>query len=96
MPKIKACRPSTGARAIVASTKVIVAGYFLEAAIAHFNMTDGKDRRMYDAAKKLADCWCDHLGPPPKKTWYDGHQEMEQALVRFARLVDQVEGAGRQ
>ena len=71
-----------------------LAGYFLEAAIAHFNMTAGQDRRMYDAAKKLADCWCDHIGPPPKKTWYDGHEEIEQALVRFSRLVNQVEGAG--
>jgi DUF1680 family protein len=72
-----------------------VAGYFLEAAIAHYNMTDGKDRRLYDAAKKLADCWYNNLGPSPKKTWFDGHQEMEQALVRFARLVDRVEGAGQ-
>ena len=71
-----------------------VAGYFLEAAISHYLMTDGKDRRLYDAAKKLADCWYDHIGPPPKKDWYDGHQEMEQALVRFARMVDHVEGVG--
>ena len=57
-----------------------VAGYFLEAAISHYNMTGGKDRRLYDAAKKLADCWYDNLGPAPKKAWYDGHQEMEQRL----------------
>ena len=72
-----------------------VAGYFLEAAISHYNMTGGKDRRLYDAAKKLADCWYDNLGPAPKKAWYDGHQEMEQALVRFARMVDHVEGVGK-
>ncbi len=72
-----------------------VAGYFLEAAISHYLMTGGQDRRLYDAAKKLADCWCDNLGPPPKKAWYDGHQEMEQALVRFARMVDHVEGVGK-
>ena len=72
-----------------------VAGYFLEAAISHYLMTDGQDRRLYDAAKKLADCWCDNIGPPPKKAWYDGHQEMEQALVRFARMVDHVEGVGK-
>lgn len=71
-----------------------VAGYFLEAAISHYNMTGGHDRRLYDAAKRLADCWCDNIGPPPKKAWYDGHQEMEQALVRFARMVDHVEGVG--
>jgi uncharacterized protein len=72
-----------------------VAGYFLEAAISHYNMTGGKDRRLYDAAKKLADCWYDNLGPAPKKAWYDGHQEMEQALVRFARMVDHVDGKGK-
>jgi DUF1680 family protein len=72
-----------------------VAGYFIEAAIAHFRMTGGRDRRMYDAAKKLADCWDAHIGPAPKQRWYDGHEEIEQALVRLARLVNDVEGAGK-
>lgn len=72
-----------------------VAGYFMEAAVAHFRLTGGRDRRLYDAAKKLADCWDAHIGPPPKKPWCDGHQEVEQALVRLARLVNEVEGAGQ-
>jgi hypothetical protein len=72
-----------------------VAGYFLEAGIAHYLMTDKKDARLYNAAKKLADCWYDNLGPAPKKPWYDGHQTMEIALVRFGRFVNQVEGAGK-
>jgi len=71
------------------------AGYFLEAAIAHYMMTERKDTRLYNAAKKLADCWYDNIGPAPKKAWYDGHQEMEQALVRFGRFVNDNEGAGR-
>ncbi|HTE43795.1 MAG TPA: beta-L-arabinofuranosidase domain-containing protein, partial [Gemmatimonadaceae bacterium] len=71
------------------------AGYFLEAAIAHYMMTDGKDVRLYNAAKKLADCWDANLGPAPKKAWYDGHQEMEQALVRFGRFVNDKEGGGK-
>ncbi len=71
------------------------AGYFLEAAIAHYMMTNHKDARLYNAAKKLADCWNDNLGPAPKKAWYDGHQEMEQALVRFGRFVNDHEGAGK-
>jgi len=71
-----------------------VAGYFLEAAIAHYRSTGGEDRRLYDAAQRLADCWDAHIGPPPKQAWYDGHQGMEIALFRFARLVDEVEGAG--
>ncbi len=69
-----------------------VAGYFLEAAVAHFRLTGGKDRRLYSAAKKLADCWWRHIGPPPKQEWFDGHQGMERALVRFGRLVNEVEG----
>lgn len=72
-----------------------VAGYFLESAINHYLMTDRKDSRLYDAAKKLADCWANNIGPAPKKPWYDGHQEMEQALVRFGRFVNDMEGGGK-
>jgi len=71
-----------------------VAGYFLESAINHYTLTEGQDKRLYDAAKKLADCWVDNIGPG-KKAWYDGHQEMEQALVRFGRFVNDMEGNGR-
>jgi len=71
------------------------AGYFLEAAIAHFQMTGKQDARLYEAAKKLADCWVANLGPAPKKPWYDGHEEMEQALVRFGRFVNDHEGGGK-
>jgi hypothetical protein len=71
------------------------AGYFLESAIVHYMATDKKDSRLYDAAKKLANCWDANLGPAPKKPWYDGHQEMEQALVRFGRFVNDNEGQGK-
>ncbi len=71
------------------------AGYFLESAINHYLMTGKKDARLYNAAKKLADCWYANLGPAPKKAWYDGHQEMEQALVRFGRFVNDMEGGGK-
>ncbi|MCX5676745.1 MAG: glycoside hydrolase family 127 protein [Planctomycetota bacterium] len=71
------------------------AGYFMEAAMAHDRMTGGKDARLYEAAKRLADCWCDNIGPAPKKAWYEGHQELEQALVRFARFVEEKEGPGK-
>jgi len=70
-----------------------VAGYFLESAINDYTMTDGKDLRLYNGAKKLADCWVANIGPG-KKPWYDGHEEMEQALVRFGRFVNDVEGNG--
>jgi uncharacterized protein len=71
-----------------------VSGYFIESAINHYTLTDGQDLRLYDAAKKLADCWVANLGPG-KKEWFDGHQEMEQALVRFGRFVNDTEGNGR-
>ncbi len=72
-----------------------VAGYFLESAIAHYLLTNKTDARLYNAARKLADCWYNNLGPPPKKEWYDGHQEMEIALVRFGRFVNEMEGKGK-
>ncbi len=73
-----------------------VAGYYLEAAIAHYLQSGGRDLRLYDSAKRLADCWDAHIGPDPgKQKWYDGHQAMELALVRFGRFVNSVDGGGR-
>lgn len=72
-----------------------MAGYFLEASIAHCLATGGRDTRLYDAAKRLANCWVNNIGPAPKKAWYEGHQELEQALVRFARFVEEREGVGK-
>lgn len=67
-----------------------VSGYFIESAINHYTLTDGQDLRLYNAAKNLADCWVANIGPG-KKSWFDGHQEMEQALVRFGRFVNDQE-----
>ena len=72
-----------------------VAGYFIDAAVAHYRLTGGQDRRMYDAARRLADCWDRNIGPAPKQKWFDGHQAIELALVRLGALVDEVEGAGQ-
>ncbi len=71
-----------------------VSGYFIESAINHYTLSEGKDLRLYNAAKKLADCWVANIGPG-KKEWFDGHQEMEQALVRFGRFVNDQEGNHR-
>jgi DUF1680 family protein len=72
------------------------AGYFIEAAIAHYlAFGKQKDDPMLRAARKLADCWYDQIGPAPKKTWYDGHEELELALQRLASLVDAEEGSGK-
>jgi DUF1680 family protein len=70
------------------------AGYFIESAINHYMTTDRRDPRLFNAARKLADCWYNHIGPPPKQQWFDGHQEMEQALVRFGRFINDLEGSG--
>jgi DUF1680 family protein len=72
-----------------------VAGYFLEAGISHYLMSNKTDPRLYNAAKKLADCWCNNIGPSPKKEWFDGHQAMEIALVRFGRFVNVTDGPGK-
>lgn len=72
-----------------------LAGYFIDAALAHYEYTGHKDRRMYDAAKKTADLWCATFGPAPKRKWYDGHQAIEQALVRLGQTVNRLEGNGK-
>ena len=73
-----------------------VSGYFIESAINHYTMTNGTDLRLYNAAKKLADCWSEHIGPNQGQIeWWDEHQEMEQALVRFGRFVNDMEGGGK-
>jgi len=73
-----------------------VAGYFIESAINHYTLTNGTDLRLYNAAKKLADCWADNIGPNPGQIeWWDEHQEMEQALIRFGRFVNDMEGNGK-
>ena len=69
-----------------------IMGYFIEACMAHYRAFDGKDLRMYRAAKKAADLWCNTIGDPPKKAWEPDHEELEQALARWSVLVDQVEG----
>ena len=71
------------------------AGNFIEAAIAHHQMTGGQDRRMLDAARRLADCWVKNIGPAPKRDWCPGHEELELALVRLAQLVEQTDGPGK-
>lgn len=72
-----------------------VMGYFLEMGVAHYRMTGGKDRRLYEAAVRCGHHLCATFGPPPKRTWRNGHPGMEYALCRLGRLVNEVEGAGQ-
>lgn len=72
-----------------------VMGYFLEMGVAHYRMTGGQDRRLFDAALRCADLLCDTFGPAPKRTWKNGHAGLEHALCRLGTLVDEVEGTGK-
>jgi hypothetical protein len=72
-----------------------VMGYFLEMGVAHYRMTSGKDRRLYEAAVRCGDHLCATFGPAPKRTWRNGHPGMEYALCRLGRLVNEVEGTGK-
>jgi hypothetical protein len=72
-----------------------VAGYFMDAAIAHYQLTGGRDRRLYDAALRLADCWYENVGPASGKEWFDGHENIEQCLVRLGRFRDGIEGSDK-
>ena len=72
-----------------------VQGYFLEAGVAHYRQTGGKDRRLYDAAVRCGDHLCALFGPAPKRNWIHGHAGMGYALCRLARLANEVEKPGR-
>jgi DUF1680 family protein len=72
-----------------------VQGYFIEMGVAHYRITGGADRRLYDAAVRCADHLCKTFGPPPKRVWIHGHPGMGYALCRLARLVNEAEGPGQ-
>ena len=61
-----------------------VMGYFIEMGIAHYRMTKGKDRRLFDAAIRCADHLCEVFGPAPKRTWMNGHPGLELALQKLS------------
>jgi DUF1680 family protein len=70
-----------------------VAGYFIEAGLAHYLAFNGTDPTLYNAAKKLADCWYTNIYVG-QKLWFDGHENMEQALVHLGRFMNEYEGPG--
>ncbi len=72
-----------------------VMGYFIEMGVAHMRMTKGKDRRLFDAAKRLADHLDSVFGPAPKRTWCNGHAGIEYAFLRLADAVDRWDGKGK-
>ena len=64
-----------------------VMGYFIEMGIAHRKYTQGKDLRLFNAAVKCADMLCGVFGPPPKRTWMNGHPGLELALLRLTEAT---------
>lgn len=79
----------------IADHEFYVMGYFIEMGVAHYRMSGGRDRRLYDAALKCANLLADTFGPEPKRTWKNGHPGLEHALCRLGGLVNEVEGAGK-
>ena len=63
-------------------------GHFIEAAIAHYNYTEGEDTRLIDMAIKCADYIATRFGVEAGKlSQIPGHQEIEWALLRLAETV---------
>lgn len=62
-------------------------GYFLEAAARYTDFTRGTDRRFFEAGCRLAEHLDSVFGPPPKRTWTNGHPGLEKALLTFADAV---------
>ena len=76
------------------SSQFYVQAYFIEMGVAHYRITGGADRRLYDAARLCADHLCETFGPPPKRVWIHSHPGMAYALCRLARLVNEAESPG--
>ena len=70
-------------------------GYYIEAAVRHMDFTNGRDRRYFDAAIRLGDHLDSTFGPPPRRTWTDGHPGVEKALLTLADAVDRWDGLGK-
>jgi DUF1680 family protein len=69
-----------------------VMGYLIEMGVAHFQLTGGKDTRLFNVAQKCAEHLISTFGQEHNRNWVYGHSGMGIALCRFARLVNQTEG----
>ncbi|MCP8939665.1 glycoside hydrolase family 127 protein [Alsobacter sp. SYSU M60028] len=61
------------------------AGHMIEAAVAYFEAT-GK-RKFLDVVRRYADHIIERFGPEPRRPGYCGHEEIELALVKLARVT---------
>jgi len=72
-------------------------GHLLEAVVAYTRYSEGTglgDYRLYEVGKRAADHIVDLFGPGGKRNEVPGHEEIELALMKFARLVEEFEGQG--
>lgn len=68
-------------------------GHFIEAAIAHYECTDGKDTRLLEVAVKCADYLSRTFGNGEgQRKQIGGHQEIEIALLKLAKTMLEVGG----
>ncbi len=73
------------------------AGHFLESVVAYTRYREGinkPDYRLYVAGKRFADHIVTMFGPNGKRHEVPGHEEIELALVKFAKLAEEYEGQG--
>ncbi len=71
-----------------------MAGYFIESAINHYTLTTARTCASTTRPRSWPTAGA-RISARARKPWFDGHQEMEQALVRFGRFVNDTEGHGR-
>ena len=72
-------------------------GHFLEAAVAYTRYREGAGRpdyRLYEVGKRVSNHLYEWFGPGGKRTEVPGHEEAELALMKFATLIEEYEGAG--
>lgn len=69
-------------------------GYLLDCGIALYQVTDGKDQRLFKASRKTADLWCDSLRYDIPRDYQTYHPGVKQSLVRFGDFVESIEGQG--
>ncbi len=77
--------------------EMYVAGHFLESVVAYTRYREGigdPDYRLYVAGRRFADHIVERFGPNGTRHEVPGHEEVELALVKFAKLVEEYEGEG--
>lgn len=62
-------------------------GHLIEAGVAWWEATDGKNRQLFDISLKAANEFASHFGPN-LKLGYPGHEELELALFRLSDATE--------